>query len=69
MIEFMVPDLQEAYGDIDIEMIKGHSGRSIIDLDNGRVDYCKQSFDDIPIFSFEYLDDEFKDLQYFSING
>lgn len=38
-------------------------------FDNGRIDYCEQSFDDMHIFSFEFLDDEFKDLQYFSIDG
>ena len=69
IIEFMIPDLQEVYGDIDVEIVKEKLGRPIIDYDNGRVDYCEQSFDDIHIFSFEFLDDEFKDLQYFSIDG
>ena len=69
IIEFMMPDLQEVYGDIDTEMVKAKLGRPTIDFDNGRVDYCEQSFDDIHIFRFEFLDDEFKDLQYFSIDG
>ena len=69
IIEFMMPDLQEVYGDIDTEMVKAKLGRPTIDFDNGRVDCCEQSFDDIHIFRFEFLDDEFKDLQYFSIDG
>jgi len=69
IIEFMMPDLQEMYGDIDVEMVKEKLGRPTIDIDNGRIDYCEQSFDDMHIFSFEFLDDEFKDLQYFSIDG
>ena len=31
--------------------------------------YCEQTFDDIHIFSFEFLDDEFNEMQYFSIDG
>lgn len=69
IVEFMMPDLQEVYGDIDIKMVKDKLGRPTIDFDNGSVDYCEQSFDDIHIFRFEFLDDEFKALQYFSIDG
>lgn len=69
IVEFMMSDLQEIYGDIDVEMVKDNLGRPTIDIDNGRVDYYEQSFDDIHIFSFEFLDDAFKDLQYFSIDG
>ena len=69
IIEFMLPDLQEMYGDIDIEMVKDNLGRPTIYLDGGCVDYYEQSFDDVHIFRFEFSDDEFKDLQYFSIDG
>ncbi len=69
IVEFMMPDLQEAYGNIDAETVKEKLGRPMIDLDNGHVDYCEQSFDNIHIFRFEFLDDEFKELQYFSIDG
>src|SRR5574344_1713995 len=58
IIEFLMPDLQEVYGDIDTEMVKAKLGRPTVDFDNGRVDYCEQSFDDMHIFSFEFLDDE-----------
>lgn len=66
IVDFMMPDLQEVYGDIDVEMVKENLGKPTIDIDNGRVDYCEQSFDDIHIFSFEFLDDAFKDLHIFN---
>jgi len=69
IVKFMMPDLQEVYSNIDPEMVKEKLGRPTIDFDNGRVDYCEQSFDDIHIFSFEFLDGEFNNLQYFSIDG
>lgn len=69
IIEFMMPDLQAVYGNIDVETVKEKLGKPTIDFNNGRVDYYEQSFDDVHIFSFEFLDDEFKDLQYFSIDG
>ena len=69
IVEFMIPDLQEVYGDVNAEMVKEKLGRPTINFDNGTVDYCEQSFDDMHIFSFEFSDDEFKNLQYFSIDG
>lgn len=41
----------------------------MIDYDNGTVTYLEQSFDGDHIFEFEFLGDEFEDLQYFSIDG
>lgn len=54
IIEFMMPDLQEVYGDIDTEMVKAKLGRPTVDFDNGRVDYCEQSFDDMHIFRLSF---------------
>lgn len=67
--EFMLPDLQQMYGDIDIETVKEKLGKPVIDYDNGRVSYLEQSFDAMHIFEFEFLDDAFEELQYFSIDG
>ena len=36
---------------------------------NGKVTYCEQTFDNVHIFTFEFLDEEFKELQYFAIDG
>ena len=51
------------------ETVKEKLGKPTIDYENGRVDYCEQTFDDFHIFSFEFYDDNFEDLQYFSIDG
>lgn len=69
IIDFMMPDIVEMYGDVSAEDVKNHLGKPIIDYNNGQVTYVEQSFDDIHIFTFEFLDDAFEDLQYFSIDG
>lgn len=69
IIEFMMPDLKLVYGELDPELVKAKLGKPTIDYDNGIVKYLKQSFDDVHIFIFEFLDDDFQDLQYFSIDG
>lgn len=69
IIDFMLPDIKEMYGDVTIEEIKKKLGKPIIDYDNGQVTYCEQSFDDCHIFEFEFLNDSFENLQYFSIDG
>lgn len=69
IVSFMINDLQQLYGDLDVETIKEKIGKPIIDYDNGIVSYVEQEFDDIHIFEFEFLDDSFEELQYFSIDG
>ncbi len=69
IIDFILPDLKAMYGELDEKNITEKLGKPIIDYDNGTVEYLEQSFDNVHIFSFEFLDDEFKDLQYFSIDG
>lgn len=69
IIDFMMPDIKEVYGDVSVEEVKNNLGKPIIDYNNGKVTYCEQSFDDCHIFEFEFLDDAFVNLQYFSING
>lgn len=69
IVQFMLPDLKQVYGDIDVEAVKEKLGKPIIDYDNGRVSYLEQRFDSIHIFDFEFLDDAFEQLQYFSIDG
>lgn len=69
IIDFILPDLKEVYGEIGIDEIKNKLGKPVIDIENGQVTYCEQSFDDIHIFSFEFLDDKFEELQYFAIDG
>lgn len=69
IIEFMMPNITEVFGKFSFNEIKEKLGKPVIDYDNGQVNYFEQSFDDMHIFTFEFLDDEFRDLQYFSIDG
>lgn len=69
IIDFMMPDIVKMYGDVTADDVKNHLGKPMIDYNNGQVTYVEQSFDDIHIFTFEFLDDAFEDLQYFSIDG
>ena len=68
IIDFMLPDIKEIYGQVTVEDVKRNLGRPIVDYDNGKVTYCEQSFDDCHIFEFEFMDDAFEKLQYFSIH-
>ncbi len=69
IIEFIHTDIQEMYGDISIDDIKEKLGKPIIDINNGQVTYCEQTFDNIHIFLFEFLDEGFNEIQYFIIDG
>lgn len=69
IVEFMLPALKSFYDDIDEKNIKEKLGKPTIDYDNGIVQYLDQSFDNTHIFTFEFLDLEFKELQYFAIDG
>lgn len=69
IIHFMLPDILEVYGDVCIDEMKEKLGRAFIDIDHGQVNYLEQTFDDIHIFTFEFLDDQFEKLDYFSIDG
>ena len=69
IIEFMLPDLNDFYGTVKAEEVEEKLGKPLINLDNGQVTYYEQLFDDVHIFSFEFFDDEFDDLEYFAIDG
>lgn len=69
IIEFMLPDIVEVFGEVPQNEVALKLGKPVIDFNNGKVSYFEQTFDDMHIFSFEFLDDEFKELQYFSIDG
>lgn len=69
IIEFMLPDLKDVYGQITAEDVKIKLGKPTIDLSMGTVTYLEQSFDSDHIFEFEFMDDEFKKLENFSIDG
>ncbi len=69
IIKFMLPGLKEMYGDVKTDEIEAKLGKPEIDLESGQVSYCEQRFDDMHIFSFEFMDDDFEELEYFAIDG
>lgn len=69
IVDFMLPDIIDMFGETSAEVLKNNLGKPIIDYDNGRVTYVEQTLDDSHIFEFEFMDDTFEDLQYFSIDG
>ena len=69
IIGLMMPDIIEVFGDFSVDEVKERLGKPVIDCDNGQVNYFEQSFDDTHIFTFEFMDDEFQNLQNFSIDG
>ena len=69
IIDFILSDLREMYGDVSKEDVKNNLGQAIIDYNQGTVTYCDQSFDDCHIFAFEFLNNTFEKLEHFSIDG
>lgn len=69
IVDFMLPDLREMYGDVKREDVKEKLGMPIINYEFGSVTYCEQTFDYCHIFDFELSDDEFQNLDDFSVNG
>lgn len=69
IINFMLADLKEMYGEVSEEDVKNKLGTPIIDYNQGTVSYCEQTFDDWHLFEFEFLDDQFETLKCFSVNG
>ena len=69
IINFMLADLKEMYGEVSEEDVKNKLGKPIIDYNQGTVSYCEQTFDDWHLFEFEFLDDQFEILKCFSVNG
>ena len=69
IIDFILPDLREMYGDVSKEDVKNNLGKPIIDYNQGTVSYCDQTFDDWHIFEFEFLDEKFEKIEHFSVDG
>ena len=64
IVGHIAPDLKEMYGEI-----KRKLGKPVIDLTMGEINYLEHTFDYEHIFTLEYLDDEFKQLSHFSVDG
>ena len=69
IVRHIAPDLKEMYGVTDPGEIKSKLGKPVIDLTMGEINYLEHTFDYEHIFTLEYLDDEFKQLSHFSVDG
>ena len=69
IVGHIAPDLKEMYGITDPGEIKRKQGKPVIDLTMGEINYLEHTFDYEHIFTLEYLDDEFKQLSHFSVDG
>lgn len=68
IIEFMLPELQQVYGNIDQATLPQLLGKPTIDLTTYQIMYMEQTLDDTHIIEFEYGDD-FEEFYYFNIDG
>ncbi len=68
MIDFMLPELQQVYGDIDKSKLPQLLGKPTINLTTRQIMYMEQMLDDVHIIEFEYGDD-FEEFFYFNIDG
>ena len=68
MIEFMLPELQQVYGEVDQAKLPQLLGKPTINLGTFQIMYMEQTLDDTHIIEFEYGDD-FEEFFYFNIDG
>ena len=68
IIAFMLPELQQIYGEIDRNSLPELLGKPTINLSTFQIMYMEQTLDDTHIIEFEYGDD-FEEFFYFNIDG
>lgn len=68
MIDFMLPALQQVYGEIDQSKLPRLLGKPTINLTTYQIMYMEHTLDADHIISFEYGDD-FEEFFYFDIDG
>lgn len=69
IVRYIAPDLKEMYGITDPGEVESKLGKPVIDLTMGEINYLEHTFDYEHIFTLEYMDDEFKQLSHFSVDG
>ena len=67
--EAIYAEIKDIFDVTDVDEVISKLGKPQIYPDNGQVTYCEQTFDDSHIIDFEYLDDEFNEIEYISIDG
>lgn len=68
ILEFLLPELEGIYGEIDREKLTELLGQPRIDLDTFQVLYLGHSLDDVHIISFEF-GENFEAMENFSLDG
>lgn len=68
IMEFLLPELEGIYGEIDREKLPELLGQPRIDLDTFQVLYLDHSLDDVHIISFEF-GENFESMENFSFDG
>lgn len=66
---YISADLEGMYGAHSIESIKEKLGMPVIDPDNTEINWLEHTFDEVHMFTLQYIDDEFEELSYFMVNG
>ncbi len=66
---YISADIIGMYGAHSIEQIKEKLGIPNIVPDDCEINWLEHTFDDVHIFTLQYLDDEFENLSYFIVNG
>ena len=69
IVRYISAELEEMYGSHSIEQIKEKLGMPNIDPDRSEINWLEHTFDDVHIFTLQYLDDDFEGLSYFIVNG
>ncbi len=69
IIAFMMPELREMYGEINLDDVQDKLGKPVIDYNLRQLLYLEHTFDYEHIFTIEFADDKFEDLKYFSVDG
>lgn len=67
--EVIYDEIKDTFDVSGVDDVISKLGKPMIYPDNGQVTYCESRFDDGHIISFEYLDDDFNEIQYVSVDG
>lgn len=67
--EVIYDEIKDTFDVTGVDDVISKLGKPVIYPDNGQVTYCDSQFDDVLIISFEYLDDDFNEIQYVSVDG
>ena len=67
--KYIISEIKEIFGKVTVKTLLSKLGKPTIDYEAGLVSYFEQDFDRDHIFEFEFMDDEFEELENFTIGG